>query len=111
MADEYFISRFSGAAELLPHRFRTYAVEMPDEIKLVAEEFRLRFGRPPTVLTPGGELPLSIDTEETVTSGDLAAIMDLATRRFGSHAKGKHQIRVRYRRRRIPNRILRFMRR
>lgn len=66
--------RYAEAAAILPVRLRTLALSQPDEIRVRAEEFRLRAGRPMTVLTPEGEIALEgiVEPEELETLCDLA---------------------------------------
>lgn len=66
--------RYAEAAAILPVRLRTLALSLPDEVQIRAEEFRLRAGRPMTVLTPEGELALEgiVEPEELETLCDLA---------------------------------------
>lgn len=68
------ILRYEDAAAILPNRLRKLALALPEEQKAVAEEFRLRAGRPLTVLLPGGEAPLDafVEPEELETLCDLA---------------------------------------
>lgn len=51
--------KYDEAAAVLPEEIRAEALFLPDSEKASAEEFRLRCGRPPTVLLPQGEKPLS----------------------------------------------------
>ena len=66
--------RYAEAAAILPVRLRTLALSQPDEVQVRAEEFRLRAGRPMTVLTPEGEMALEgiVEPEELETLCDLA---------------------------------------
>ena len=66
--------RYAEAAAILPVRLRTLALSQPDEVQVRAEEFRLREGRPMTVLTPEGEIALEgiVEPEELETLCDLA---------------------------------------
>ena len=66
--------RYAEAAAILPVRLRTLALSQPDEVQVRAEEFRLRAGRPMTVLTPEGEIALEgiVEPEELETMCDLA---------------------------------------
>ena len=66
--------RYAEAAAILPVRLRTLALSQPDEVQVQAEEFRLRAGRPMTVLTPEGEIALEgiVEPEELETLCDLA---------------------------------------
>ena len=65
---------YEAAAAILPNRLRKLALAVPEEQKAVAEELRLRAGRPMTVLLPEGEMPLDavVDTAELETLCDLA---------------------------------------
>lgn len=67
--------RYAEAAAILPVRLRTLALSQPDEVQVRAEEFRLRAGRPMTVLTPEGEIAL----EGIVKPEELETLCDLAT--------------------------------
>ena len=69
------VIRYEAAAAILPGRLRKLAMALPDDRKAVAEEFRLRAGRPLTVLLPEGELPL----EAEVDPAELETLCDLAT--------------------------------
>lgn len=68
------ILRYEDAAAILPNRLRKLALALPEEQRAEAEEFRLRAGRPMTVLLPTGELPLDaiVEPEELETLCDLA---------------------------------------
>ena len=68
------ILRYQDAAAVLPVRLRELALALPEEQQAEAEEFRLRAGRPMTVLLPGGEVPLDafVEPEELETLCDLA---------------------------------------
>lgn len=70
--------RYAEAAAILPVRLRTLALSQPDEVQVRAEEFRLRAGRPMTVLTPEGEIAL----EGIVEPEELETLCDLATEFF-----------------------------
>ena len=67
--------RYEEAARVLPGRLRHLALAQPPEVRQLAEEFRLRAGRPLTVLLPEGERSLG----DTVAPEDLEALCDLAT--------------------------------
>lgn len=69
------ILRYEDAAAILPNRLRKVAMALPEEQKAAAEEFRLRAGRPLTVLLPGGETPLEVFVEPE----ELETLCDLAT--------------------------------
>ena len=58
MEDEAAIRRYEEAARVLPGRLRGLALSQPQEVRRLAEEFRLRAGRPLAVLLPEGELSL-----------------------------------------------------
>lgn len=67
--------RYEEAARVLPGRLRALALAQPPEVRRLAEEFRLRAGRPLAVLLPEGERTLG----DTVAQEDLEALCDLAT--------------------------------
>ena len=69
------ILRYQDAAQFLPARLRQAAQALPERQKAEAEEFRLRTGRPLSVLLPAGELPL----DAAVEPEDLETLCDLAT--------------------------------
>lgn len=75
MQEKESIRRYKEAAAILPVRLRALALSLPDEVQVRAEEFRLRAGRPMTVLTPEGELAL----EGIVQPEELETLCDLAT--------------------------------
>ena len=75
MQEKESIRRYKEAAAILPVRLRALALSLPDEVQARAEEFRLRAGRPMTVLTPEGELAL----EGIVQPEELETLCDLAT--------------------------------
>lgn len=68
------ILRYEDAAAILPNRLRKLALALPEDQRAEAEEFRLRAGRPMTVLLPTGEVPLDafVEPEELETLCDLA---------------------------------------
>ena len=70
------ILRYEEAAAILPTRLRKLALALPPEAQRQAEEFRLRTGRPMTVLLPGGETVLAteVQPEELDTLCDLATV-------------------------------------
>ena len=74
MQEKECMRRYAEAAAILPVRLRTLAQSQPDEVQVRAEEFRLRAGRPMTVLTPEGEIALEgiVEPEELETLCDLA---------------------------------------
>lgn len=49
--------RYEEAARVLPGRLREQALAQPPEVRQLAEEFRLRAGRPLVVLLPEGSGP------------------------------------------------------
>lgn len=67
--------RYEEAARVLPGRLREQALAQPPEVRQMAEEFRLRAGRPLVVLLPEGERSLGA----AVTPEDLETLCDLAT--------------------------------
>ena len=69
------ISRYEQAAAILPSRLRKAALSLPDEEKAIAEELRLRAGRPLTVLLPTGEAALGAEVEPE----ELETLCDIAT--------------------------------
>ena len=69
------ILRYEDAAAVLPLRLRRLALALPEAKKAEAEEFRLRAGRPMTVLLPAGELPL----EAVVEPEELETLCNIAT--------------------------------
>lgn len=75
MQEKECMRRYAEAAAILPVRLRTLALSQPDEVQVRAEEFRLRAGRPMTVLTPEGEIAL----EGIVKPEELETLCDLAT--------------------------------
>lgn len=68
------VLRYEDAAAVLPLRLRKLALALPETKKAEAEEFRLRAGRPMTVLLPAGELPLAaaVEPEELETLCNIA---------------------------------------
>ena len=76
----YAIARYEQALELLPVRWQQLARRLPDWRKAQAEEFRLRTGRPMTVLTCEGEILVSDDLPRPlVTQSDLEQLCDMVT--------------------------------
>lgn len=69
------ILRCEAAAAILPVRLRKLVLALPDAQKAAVEEFRLRAGRPFTVLLPEGEVAL----DPKVESAELETLCDLAT--------------------------------
>lgn len=72
----YLISRFDGALELLPNGLRNSARFLNEDDKANAEEFRLRIGRPATVLLPEGEKELG---KAPVTVRELNTVLEITT--------------------------------
>ena len=74
MENNQNVTCYEAAAAILPNRLRKLALALPAEQKEVAEELRLRAGRPMTVLLPEGEISLdaAVDTAELETLCDLA---------------------------------------
>ena len=68
------IMRYDLAAAILPSRLRRIAMELPENDRARAEEFRLRAGRCMSVLLPEGERSL----EAIVTSEELETLCDIA---------------------------------
>lgn len=75
MQKDLNVLRYEDAAAILPLRLRKAALCLPEETRAAAEEFRLRAGRPMTVLTPEGEEPLDVVVEPV----ELETLCDLAT--------------------------------
>ena len=76
----YAIARYEQALELLPMRWQQAARRLPDWRKAQAEEFRLRTGRPMTVLTCEGEILVSDELPRAlVTQSDLEQLCDMVT--------------------------------
>lgn len=67
--------RYEDAAAVLPLRLRKAALMLPEARRRTAEEFRLRAGRPLTVLLPEGEQPLEVIVEPE----ELETLCDIAT--------------------------------
>ena len=93
MEMSYAIGRYEQAAELLPARWQQAARRVPDYRKAQAEEFRLRAGRPMTLLTTEGELFVSDELpRQSVTQSDLEQLCDTVTgysRYAASESMGK----------------------
>lgn len=75
MGKDVNLLRYEDAAAILPNRLRRFALALPEEQKAAAEEFRLRAGRPMTVLLPEGEAALDVVVEPE----ELETLCDLAT--------------------------------
>lgn len=93
MEMSYAIGRYEQAAELLPARWQQAARRVPDYRKARAEEFRLRAGRPMTLVMPEGELFVSDELpRQSVTQADLEQLCDVVTgysRYAATEAMGK----------------------
>ena len=80
MDEAYAIHRYEQAAGLLPLRWRQPALRLSCRSKAAAEEFRLRAGKPLTVLLPEGERLLTEEMPQaTVTQSDLEQLCDTVT--------------------------------
>lgn len=76
----YAIARYEQALELLPVRWQQQARRLPDWRKAQAEEFRLRTGRPMTIVTCEGEVLVSDEMPmPLVTQSDLEQLCDMVT--------------------------------
>lgn len=75
MEKDIRIACYEAAAAILPNRLRKAALALPGAEKAIAEEFRLRAGRPMTVLLPEGEKAMNVVTEPA----ELETLCDLAT--------------------------------
>lgn len=93
MEMSYAIGRYEQAAELLPARWQQAARRVPDYRKAQSEEFRLRAGRPMTLVTTEGELFVSDELpRQSVTQSDLEQLCDTVTgysRYAASESMGK----------------------
>lgn len=68
---------FDQAAGLLPFGLRQLALAMPQAERTVAEELRLRAGRPLSVTLPEGEMVLP--GSPTISPEDLRTVLEIAT--------------------------------
>ncbi len=73
---EYGLTRYDGAVQLLPYPLRSAARSLPGGDRAVAEELRLRAGRPMTALLPDGEVTLG---GGAVTRNDIETLVEIAT--------------------------------
>ncbi len=74
------VGRYEQAAALLPARWQQAARRAPEHRKALAEEFRLRTGRPMTILTCEGEILVSDELpRDSVTQADLEQLCDAVT--------------------------------
>ncbi|MEG2118963.1 MAG: stage III sporulation protein AA [Pseudoflavonifractor sp.] len=71
--------RFLQAAALLPTHLRREAEQLPGERQTLAEELRLRVGRPLTVLYPDGEATIPGCKDTPITACHLTQVMEIAT--------------------------------
>ena len=78
MREQGDVTRYLQAAALLPLHLRRQAEGLDKATQAVAEELRLRAGRPMTVVCPTGERPLS--GGEPVSPADLSLVVEIATR-------------------------------
>ena len=75
MEDQEAVRRYEEAARFLPARLRASVLALPVPDQASTEEFRLRTGRPLSVLLPEGEREVG----PAVAPADLEALCDLAT--------------------------------
>lgn len=74
------VGRYEQAVELLPGRWQQAARRVPEHRKALAEEFRLRTGRPMTLVTCEGEMLVSDEIpRQSVTQADLEQLCDTVT--------------------------------
>ena len=78
MREQGDVTRYLQAAALLPPHMRRQAEGLDKSSQAVAEELRLRAGRPMTVVRPTGERPLP--GGEPVSPADLSLVVEIATR-------------------------------
>ena len=78
MREQGDVTRYLQAAALLPLHLRRQAEGLDKATQAVAEELRLRAGRPMTVVCPTGERPLP--GGEPVSPADLSLVVEIATR-------------------------------
>lgn len=69
-------ARLDQVAWLLPAALRQRVQALPEKLRAVAEELRLRRGQPLFFLTPQGEEPLA---DTSVTGRDLETVLELAS--------------------------------
>ena len=80
MDENYAIIRYEQAADLLPGRWQRVARRVPDWRKALAEELRLRVGKPMTLLLPEGEVLVTDELPRMlVTQADLEQLCDNVT--------------------------------
>lgn len=87
MAKTYEIMRYEQAAALMGAKWQRLALKLPEEQQSRAEEFRLRAGKPMTVLLPEGEIPVS-DDGQSVSPQDLEQLCDIVTS-YSRYASGE----------------------
>lgn len=75
MQKDLSVLRYEDAAAILPSRLRKLALTLSEAQKRNAEEFRLRAGRPMTVLLAEEELSMDLEVEPE----DLETLCDIAT--------------------------------
>lgn len=78
MARSYEVKRYEQAAALLGAKWQRLALKLPKEQQAKAEEFRLRAGKPMTILLPEGEV-LPADEQQAVSPQDLEQLCDIVT--------------------------------
>ena len=78
MREQGDVTRYLQAAALLPPHLRRQAEGLDKSSQAVAEELRLRAGRPMSVVCPTGERPLP--GGEPVSPADLSLVVEIATR-------------------------------
>lgn len=78
MANEMAVNRFRQAAALLPTPYRRALERLDIEMQGLAEEIRLRVGRPATVAFPDGEREIP-GCPAAVRGDDLALVLEIAT--------------------------------
>lgn len=71
------LQKYGQASAFLPTRFRSKVLSVPDDDKLLAEEFRLRAGQGFSVCIAGKERLLS--ESSSVNQEDLCTVLELAT--------------------------------
>lgn len=71
------VIEFDQAAGVLPFGLRQIALAAPKAERVIAEELRLRIGRPMTITLPEGEVVLP--GSPIVTASDLSLVLEIAT--------------------------------
>ncbi len=77
MIDEYLISRYDGALQLMPYGLRERLRSVSSADRAQTEEIRLRLGHTPSIVLPDGEISIGGDA---VARRDLDGVLDLVTR-------------------------------